>query len=285
MLELQIKLQNCIEQNWKRFKSESYYEDLKKFDKWLNNQSFDLRDAGDQIPNTILHPAHWYASQKVCKGLVKILHDHSYTINGVLPGTLNAKKSSENENAGIATRVFETELVGSRAAAYIRISLKHKHDKFYFVEPPQIEIRMRDNSQQKIVICTSMKFVDEVSRFKQRFESEKITIITPQREKIDTHWDKMKEIELVEEKNRITNTYFQEIKEADKVLIWNPEKHGKAGYIGPNTIMEMAVAYAANKPIYLLEDPQDKATRLEALGMKPNILYGNIEKIFSNMFI
>lgn len=282
-MTLETKLQQKLDENWQRFQSEEYFQDLKKFDEWLNEKNFyNLRDEGKLIPNTILHPAHWNTSQIVCEGLIEIISNHGYTPTAALPGKLNAIESQEKEANGIAHRTFKIELIGQSPPAYGEITFQHRHDTFYFLEPPQIKITTQNTNQTKIVICTSMKFVDEANEFKPKYESDTITITSPQREKIDTHWDTLKEMELVEEKTRITNNHFQKIKEANKVLIWNQTKQGTPGNIGPNTIMEMAVAYAAGKSIYLLEDPQDEATRLEALGMKPNVLYGDIEKIFSN---
>lgn len=60
----------------------------------------------------------------------------------------------------------------------------------------------------------------------------------------------------------------------------NYEKHGKANYIGPNVLMEMAVAFYLNKPIYVLNDtPQDSPLIDEILGLEPIFLNGDISII------
>lgn len=74
--------------------------------------------------------------------------------------------------------------------------------------------------------------------------------------------------------------HFDEIDKADAILVVNDEKHGRAGYIGGNVLIEMALAFYQNKPIYLLYHPDEKSPYLEEiLGMEPIVLNGALRKI------
>jgi hypothetical protein len=60
----------------------------------------------------------------------------------------------------------------------------------------------------------------------------------------------------------------------------NDAKHGVAGYIGPNVLMEMALAFYQRKPIYILNGlPDDSPFEEELKGMMPVILKGDLAQI------
>ena len=46
--------------------------------------------------------------------------------------------------------------------------------------------------------------------------------------------------------------YFEKMKEYEVVLVVNPEKTGVAGYIGGNTLIEMAFGHVLGKKLYVL---------------------------------
>lgn len=77
---------------------------------------------------------------------------------------------------------------------------------------------------------------------------------------------------------RITD-HFKKIAESDAVLIANYTKNNIENYIGPNTLMEMGLAFYLNKPIYLLNPIPQISYREEILGVKPIILDGDLSKI------
>lgn len=78
-------------------------------------------------------------------------------------------------------------------------------------------------------------------------------------------------------KSQLIKGHFKEIEKADIILILNFEKNGKTNYIGGNVLMEMAVGFYLNKPIYLLNDaPEDSTYIEEILGMQPIFLKGDL---------
>jgi diphthamide synthase subunit DPH2 len=81
-------------------------------------------------------------------------------------------------------------------------------------------------------------------------------------------------------KARLMRLHFSKILKSDAIVVLNYEKKGMKGYIGGNTLMEMAIAFHYKKPIYVL-NPVDKTSLLyeEILGMNPVFLQGNLKKL------
>lgn len=77
----------------------------------------------------------------------------------------------------------------------------------------------------------------------------------------------------------LIKVYFEKIKNCDAVLIVNPEKKEIKGYVGGNTLIEMAFGYVLGKKIYLLHELPEMAYTSEIAAMKPVLLEGNLEKI------
>ncbi len=81
-------------------------------------------------------------------------------------------------------------------------------------------------------------------------------------------------------KSLLIREHFDEIKKADAILVTNYRKHGQPDYIGPNVLMEMAVAFYLNKPIYVLNAcPKTSPLIDEILGLEPIFLEGDLEKL------
>lgn len=74
--------------------------------------------------------------------------------------------------------------------------------------------------------------------------------------------------------------HFEEIARSDAILVVNYMKHGKPNYIGPNVLMEMAIAFYLKKPIYVLNDiPRDSPLIDEILALEPIFLKGRIQQL------
>lgn len=80
-----------------------------------------------------------------------------------------------------------------------------------------------------------------------------------------------------DKKADLMRAHFDEITAGDAILVINDEKHGVPGYIGPNVLMEMSLAWYQKKPIYLLNPfPDDSPFEEEIKGMNPIILNGDL---------
>ena len=74
--------------------------------------------------------------------------------------------------------------------------------------------------------------------------------------------------------------YFDIISDNDAILVINEPKNGIDGYIGGNTLIEMAFAHILNKPIYVLNQPNISLSYLdEIIAMEPVVLEGNLRKL------
>ena len=109
----------------------------------------------------------------------------------------------------------------------------------------------------KIVICGSMKFSKEMLKIKEKLNSLGLNDVVVPRDA-----DKYASNQLAEEnsyesiKNKIEKdlirSHYEEIKNADAVLIVNYDKNGIANYIGGNSFLEAAFAHVLKKKLYLL---------------------------------
>jgi len=81
-------------------------------------------------------------------------------------------------------------------------------------------------------------------------------------------------------KAALMRQHFKKVMECDAILVLNYEKNGVRGYIGGNTLMEMALAFHLRKPIYIL-NPVSESSPLyeEILGMNPVFLKGSLKKL------
>ncbi len=83
-----------------------------------------------------------------------------------------------------------------------------------------------------------------------------------------------------DKKAKLMRGHFDEVAKADAIVVVNDEKHGVVGYIGPNVLMEMGLAFYQNKPIYVLNPiSSDMPVYEEVVGMGSIILDNNLKKI------
>lgn len=140
-----------------------------------------------------------------------------------------------------------------------------------------------------LAICSSASFYKEVIELSYKLEEEEITAILPRtaaKMKLEGRENDEAQIDWASAsigyhgKSILIRQHFDEIAQADAILVTNYNKHGKANYIGPNVLMEMAIAFYLNKPIYVLNAaPTDSPLIDEILGLEPTFLDGDISKI------
>jgi len=99
----------------------------------------------------------------------------------------------------------------------------------------------------KIVLCGSMKFVEQMKEWKDKLESKGYKVYTPTLfdfHKVRDEDGNLEEFENI--KRRETKNHFEKVKMADILLILNYDKDGKINYIGGNTFAEISYAIALN---------------------------------------
>jgi hypothetical protein len=70
--------------------------------------------------------------------------------------------------------------------------------------------------------------------------------------------------------------YFATIGAADGVLVVNPELRGTPGYIGGNTLIEMAFAHVLEKPLFCLYPLPVMPYSAELEALRPHVLNGDL---------
>lgn len=73
--------------------------------------------------------------------------------------------------------------------------------------------------------------------------------------------------------------HFNKVEWGQAILVTNYHKNGIAAYIGPNTLMEMGLAFHLGKKIYLLNPIPETAWKEEILGMEPVVINNNLNSI------
>lgn len=83
-----------------------------------------------------------------------------------------------------------------------------------------------------------------------------------------------------DKKRAYMHDHFKEIADGDVVLVVNDDKRGIKGYIGPNALMEMGLAFYLHKPIYILNAiTKEMPIYEEVIGMGSRVLNGDLSLI------
>ena len=135
----------------------------------------------------------------------------------------------------------------------------------------------------KIVICGSMTFSKSMIDVEKELLKIGHTVIIPKHTKEYAELKLAEEIHTESVKNKINydliRDYFEEIKNADAVLIINKEKNGIKHYIGGNSFLEMGFAHILNKKIFLLNEIPKMIYTDEIKAIQPIVLNDDLSKI------
>jgi cation transport regulator ChaC len=130
--------------------------------------------------------------------------------------------------------------------------------------------------QRVIVICGSMSHFALMLQLQRQLRVHGVDSITPEDERHLTELS-LSERDYSKMKRRMSERYFRIIRRRNVygILVANFEKHGRANYIGPNTLAEIAIAVNARKKIYLFQDIytelKDELAAWEALSLHGDV--------------
>ena len=135
----------------------------------------------------------------------------------------------------------------------------------------------------KIIICGSISAANEILQVKGELEERGYTVEIPEgvkrpdlRPNSQTSESEKADVKI---KHNLIKGYFDKIKKHDVVLVVNPKKKGIEGYVGGNTLIEMAFAHVLNKKLYCLYPLPYLSYTAEITAMQPVILNGKLESI------
>lgn len=136
-----------------------------------------------------------------------------------------------------------------------------------------------------IIICGSITAADDIIRVQQILLKNNFKVEIPEGVKNQTLRTRT-EVTMEEKagdkiKYDLIRAYYKKIHASDIVLIVNPKKREIPGYIGGNTLIEMAFAHVLDKKLFCLYPIGDMQYRSEILAMQPTILHGDITQMFT----
>ena len=135
----------------------------------------------------------------------------------------------------------------------------------------------------KIVICGSMSSARKMMELGEELTQMGHEIVLPKdtreyAEKIlaeESSWESTQnKIE-----HDLIRGYFEEIKNANAILVANFDKRGIRNYIGGNAFLEMGFAHVLYKRVFLLNAIPDMIYTDEIRAMQPIMLHGNLLNI------
>lgn len=147
--------------------------------------------------------------------------------------------------------------------------------------PKTIDESEEDSIKKSVVICGSMAFYGEMCKCQEILMSNGIDAVVPRDEgNIPAN---ISEEEFRAFKKRVSNAYLKRIrdKSTGAILVYNAKKREKDNYIGANTFVEIAMAFAWNRRIYLyngLYEPYQE----ELVAWDCECLNGNLDRIIND---
>lgn len=133
---------------------------------------------------------------------------------------------------------------------------------------------------RSITICGSMQFAGQMIQLKQELETLGWIVLTPDvSEKSSSYIELLEEPEKLKIKKEFISNHFERIRQSSAILVANYEKKGIKGYIGSNTLMEIAAAHVLQKAIYVLNELDSQGCEEEVKALTTRFLNGNLKVI------
>lgn len=140
-----------------------------------------------------------------------------------------------------------------------------------------------------IALCSSMVFYKQLISVKRELTSLGFQVLVPNGARVmekDQDFDVKRFVSkyygknFAQEKRKAVKAHFEKINQTDAILVCNYTKHGVEGYIGPNVLMEMGLAFYLNKKIFVLNPiPKDSPFVDELSALVPTVLDGNLTQL------
>ncbi|MGL5831588.1 MAG: hypothetical protein ACRCZE_05595 [Candidatus Altimarinota bacterium] len=146
----------------------------------------------------------------------------------------------------------------------------------------------------KITLCGSIAFYEEMQNIQQQLEKLGHEVKLPPFEVKDEHGQMIPVKEyyarrkagnvaddswIWERKAEAMHNHFQKVEWSEVVLILNYDKNNIPNYVGPNTLLEIGLAFHLNKKIFLFNPIPEINYKEEILGMKPIIINQDLTQI------
>lgn len=140
-----------------------------------------------------------------------------------------------------------------------------------------------------IVVCASAAFYEHVNAVAAELKRQGLKVVVPASATkmqasgnydVAAHKTWYQRPEDFTTKAALMREHFNEVANGDAVLVVNDKKHDIDGYIGPNVLMEMGLAFYLHKPIIVLNPiSTEMPVYEEVIGMGSVMLDGDISKV------
>lgn len=134
-------------------------------------------------------------------------------------------------------------------------------------------------AEHRIAICGSMRFIAEMEALGRELSEAGWRVAIPRREESGLRWEDMSQQNRILAKKAYIDGHLAEIRGSTAVLIANYPKDGVDGYVGPNSLLEAAFAYALGIPVYFLFPIGAQACQLEAQAIASRTWGGRLQAI------
>lgn len=144
-------------------------------------------------------------------------------------------------------------------------------------------------SRKVITICSSASFYKQALAIADGLQKRGFRVLLPHNAKLMKKnnsyraaeyktW--IKNPEDYPKKARLIRRHFAEIIKGDAILVINLNKKGMDGYIGGNVLMEMALAFHMDKPIFIWNKVSSRLPVYEeVMGMLPVFINNDLSKL------
>lgn len=132
---------------------------------------------------------------------------------------------------------------------------------------------------ETLTICGSMDFINEMESMADELEQKGYRVFVPDRGESKPDLHTLSGHALLQQKKSFIDQHMGKIKESSMILVANYEKNLTSGYIGSNTLIEIAFGYLLEIPIALLHPAGDQNCRLEVECMATGNLHGSLENL------
>ncbi len=137
----------------------------------------------------------------------------------------------------------------------------------------------------KIFLAASMNFYEELVSIESKLLSLGFEVEIPvsaklMKEKNDFAVEHFKGKTTSEQKGKYIKENFNNISSSNALLVINNEKNNIQGYIGPNVLMEIGLAFHLHKTIYIWNQyPLDASYKDEMLALGVIVISRDLSKI------
>ena len=137
----------------------------------------------------------------------------------------------------------------------------------------------------KIFLCASMNFYEELVKIEKELMDKGFKVEIPvsaklMKSKNDFIVEHFKGKTTSAQKGLYIKENFVNIASCDAILVINNEKNGISGYIGPNVLMEIGLAFHLNKQIYIWNQyPENAPYKDELLALNVKVINQKLENI------